>query len=79
MYTDFSDVVTNVAVPATSATLTVRLIKSFEYRTERNLVLRDVDLETTTVAQLKAMALGGGTSPSLSNKIWFPCVAPLQL
>jgi len=29
------------------ATVTVRLIKSFEYRTIKNLILRDVDLNLT--------------------------------
>ncbi|KAJ3830422.1 hypothetical protein F5880DRAFT_1515585 [Lentinula raphanica] len=52
-YSDFSDVHTNLARPKTSATLTVRVIKSFQYRTERSLVLQNIDLETTTVGQLK--------------------------
>lgn len=47
------DVLTNVARPKTSATLTVRIIKSFKFRTERSLVLHNVDLTTTTTAQLK--------------------------
>jgi len=46
----------NSTSPGTSATLTVRIIKSFIYRTERNLVLHGVDLEATTVHQLKEMA-----------------------
>ncbi|KAF7304764.1 hypothetical protein MKEN_01190500 [Mycena kentingensis (nom. inval.)] len=46
----------NEALPTTSATLTLRIIKSFVYRTERSLVLHDVNLETTTVAELKDMA-----------------------
>ncbi|KIK08124.1 hypothetical protein K443DRAFT_128495 [Laccaria amethystina LaAM-08-1] len=50
------DVLTNVARPKTSATLTVRIIKSFKFRTERSLVLHNVDLTTTTVAQLKDIA-----------------------
>ncbi|KAJ3760206.1 hypothetical protein EV360DRAFT_40333 [Lentinula raphanica] len=52
-YSDFSDVHTNLARPKTSATLTVRVIKSFQYRTERSLVLQNINLETTTVGQLK--------------------------
>jgi len=48
-----SDVLTNLSRPKTSATLTLRIIKSFEYRTEKSLVLHDVDLETTTVGRLK--------------------------
>lgn len=50
------DVLTNVAQPKTSATLTVRIIKSFKFRTERSLVLHNVDLTTTTTAQLKDIA-----------------------
>lgn len=50
------DVLTNVARPKTSATLTVRIIKSFKFRTERSLVLHNVDLTTTTTAQLKDIA-----------------------
>jgi len=46
----------NNARPKTSATLTVRIIKSFEYRSERSLVLHDVNLETTTVGKLKDIA-----------------------
>jgi len=38
------------------ATLTVRVIKSFEFRTGRNLVLHGINLETTTVGQLKDIA-----------------------
>ncbi|EMD34494.1 hypothetical protein CERSUDRAFT_117338 [Gelatoporia subvermispora B] len=51
-----SDVPTNLAMPKTDATLTIRIIKSFEFRTERSLVLHHVNLETTTVGQLKEMA-----------------------
>ncbi|KAF9653165.1 hypothetical protein BDM02DRAFT_3108329 [Thelephora ganbajun] len=51
-----SDVLTNLAKPKTSATLTLRIIKSFEYRTEKSLVLHDVNLETTTVGRLKEIA-----------------------
>jgi hypothetical protein len=51
-----SDVLTNLAKPKTSATLTLRIIKSFEYRTEKSLVLHDVNLEATTVGRLKEIA-----------------------
>ncbi|KAF8502552.1 hypothetical protein BU17DRAFT_78381 [Hysterangium stoloniferum] len=34
-------------------TLTLRIIKSFEYRTEKSAVLHDVDLEQTRVRDLK--------------------------
>lgn len=53
MSTDVSDTLTNLALPKTSATLTIRVIKSFEYRTERSLVLHNVNLKEVTVGELK--------------------------
>ncbi|KAF9496066.1 hypothetical protein BDN71DRAFT_1506213 [Pleurotus eryngii] len=53
---DIPDVLTNLTRPPTDATLTVRIIKSFEFRTERSLVLHDINLETTTVGELKEIA-----------------------
>ena len=50
---------TNQARPQTNATITVRVIKSFKFRTERSLVLHNVNLITTTVALLKEMAKQG--------------------
>jgi hypothetical protein len=55
---DISTTLTS-SLSKTSATLTVRIIKSFEYRTERNLVLHNVDLETCTVGGLKDIAREG--------------------
>ncbi|KAN0115958.1 Uncharacterized protein family UPF0538 [Russula decolorans] len=52
----FDDTLTNLARPRTSSIVTVRVIKSFEFRTERSLVLRDIDLDTTTVGDLKEIA-----------------------
>jgi len=46
---------TNLARPKTSAVITVRVIKSFDFRTERSLVLRDINLETTTIGNLKTI------------------------
>jgi hypothetical protein len=60
MSTDFSDVLTNEHLPKTSATLTIRVIKSFEYRTEKSLVVHRINLETMTVADLKATVREGG-------------------
>jgi len=51
-----ADALANVARPNTFATLTIRIIKSFTFRTERSLVLHDVNLVTTTVVQLKEIA-----------------------
>ena len=59
MSSDFDDTLTNLARPRTSAIITVRVIKSFEFRTERSLVLRDINLETTTVGDLKEIARNG--------------------
>lgn len=56
---EISDVLTNLALPKTSATLTLRIIKSFEYRTEKSLVLHNVNLETTTIGELKNLAREG--------------------
>ena len=41
----------------------MRIIKSFEYRTEKSLVLHDVNLETTTVGDLKRTAIQGLFDP----------------
>ncbi|KAG2186828.1 hypothetical protein INT44_003054 [Umbelopsis vinacea] len=49
-----SDNLTNHSRPTTDAILTVRCIKSFEYRTCKNLVLH-VNLEVMTVGELKDM------------------------
>ncbi|KAF8964640.1 hypothetical protein BDZ97DRAFT_874190 [Flammula alnicola] len=49
-------ILTNEARPQADATITVRIIKSFKFRTERSLVLHNVNLITTTIAQLKEMA-----------------------
>jgi len=46
---------TNLARPKTCAIITVRVIKSFDFRTERSLVLRDINLETTTIGNLKTI------------------------
>lgn len=54
-----SDILTNEAIPRTEATITIRVIKSFEYRTERSLVLHKLNLETTTVGDLKEIVRQG--------------------
>ncbi|GAA5794992.1 hypothetical protein EDC94DRAFT_592210 [Helicostylum pulchrum] len=48
---------TNLSKPTTDATLTIRCIKNFEYRTCKNLVLQHVNLETCTVGDLKKMVV----------------------
>lgn len=54
-----SDTPTNLTLPRTDATLTVRVIKSFEFRTEKSLVLHHINCETTTVGQLKELVKQG--------------------
>jgi Uncharacterized conserved protein (DUF2340) len=63
----FDDTLTNLARPKSSATITVRVIKSFEFRTERSLVLRNVNLETTTVGGLKTIVRNGMPPPLPRN------------
>jgi hypothetical protein len=60
---DISDVLTNLSKPKTDATITLRIIKSFEFRTEKSLVLHGVNLDETTVGDLKARAKQGLFSP----------------
>ncbi|KJA27265.1 hypothetical protein HYPSUDRAFT_115237, partial [Hypholoma sublateritium FD-334 SS-4] len=62
------DILTNTARPATDATLTVRIIKSLRFRTEKSLVLHNIDLTSTTVAQLKSAA----TQAIASQPGWKP-------
>lgn len=50
---DFSNVETNHARPLTDAVITVRVIKSFAYRSMKALVLRGIDLTSMTVEELK--------------------------
>ncbi|KAI0303460.1 hypothetical protein B0F90DRAFT_1809659 [Multifurca ochricompacta] len=57
MPSGFDDTLTNLARPKTSAIVTVRVIKSFEFRTERSLILRDINLNICTVGELKTIAL----------------------
>lgn len=50
---DFSNVETNLSRPVTDAVITVRIIKSFAYRSMKSLVLKHVDLTTMTVDGLR--------------------------
>ncbi|CAJ0649311.1 10428_t:CDS:1, partial [Entrophospora sp. SA101] len=43
-----NDPLTNKLNPTTSSTLTIRVIKNFEYRTVKSIVLSNINLETTT-------------------------------
>ena len=68
----FDDTLMNLARPRTSATITVRVIKSFEFRTERSLVLRDINLDTITVRDLKDIARNGQSFVHLSELYHLP-------
>jgi hypothetical protein len=59
------DPLTNQTRPASDSILTVRVIKSFTYRTCKNLVLPHVDLDSTTVAELQSLIQAG---PSRINR-----------
>ncbi|GAA5869761.1 hypothetical protein JCM3774_003841 [Rhodotorula dairenensis] len=50
---EFDDALTNTLRPLTDCFLTVRIIKSFTFRTTKNLLLPHVDATTMTVGQLK--------------------------
>lgn len=56
------DTLTSHTRPTTDATITVRCIKSFEYRTCKSLVLQHLNLETTTVGELKSLVRESKTS-----------------
>ncbi|KAF9533334.1 hypothetical protein CPB83DRAFT_866862 [Crepidotus variabilis] len=51
-----SDILTNTSRPNTDATLTVRIIKSLKFRTEKSLVIHHLDLTSTRVGDLKQIA-----------------------
>lgn len=53
------DTLRNEALPRTDATLTIRIIKSFTFRTEKSLVLQHLNLEELTVGELKDIARKG--------------------
>lgn len=61
------DILTNTARPATDATLTVRIIKSLRFRTEKSLVLHNIDFTSTTVAQLKSAATQGKSTSRIRS------------
>jgi len=54
-----ADALTNTLRPLNDVVLTVRVIKSFTYRTTKNLILQHVDLTTMTVGQLKNKVVEG--------------------
>ena len=69
MSAELSDIPTNEAVPRSHATLTIRIIKSFEFRTEKSLVLKDVNCEETTVGQLKEKAKNGASTSDFASAL----------
>ncbi|KAG0296324.1 hypothetical protein BGZ96_009723 [Linnemannia gamsii] len=52
-----NDPLSNTLAPNTAATLTIRVIKSFEYRTTKNLILHNIDLTATNVGQLRTLII----------------------
>jgi hypothetical protein len=56
-----------VEFTASFAIVTVRIIKSFAYRTIKNHVFKDLDLTTTTVAGLLELVNKGGCCASSLN------------
>lgn len=57
------DPLTNTLRPLTDAVLTIRVIKSFEYRTTKNVILHHVDLTSLTVGALKELVQKGPSRP----------------
>ncbi|CDK25592.1 unnamed protein product [Kuraishia capsulata CBS 1993] len=49
---DLDEPLTSSARPATNATLTIRIVKSFPYRNVKNYILRDVNLRELTAHDL---------------------------
>jgi hypothetical protein len=50
---DLDDTLTNLLKPLSAATITVRVIKSFQYRVAKSLVISELDLNKTSVSDLK--------------------------
>jgi hypothetical protein len=50
-----NDPLTNTLKPLNDSFLTVRVIKSFTFRTTKNLLLPHLDLEAVTVGELKQL------------------------
>lgn len=46
---------TNVSRPLNDAVITIRIIKSFEFRSMKAYVIKSIDLTTTTIAQLEEL------------------------
>jgi hypothetical protein len=65
-----SEPLTNTLNPTTSSTITIRIIKNFEYRTVKNLVLQHINLETTTFKELKEL-VRESASFFIFNKFFF--------
>lgn len=59
---DFENKETNLSRPLTDAVITIRVIKSFAYRSMKALVLKNVDLTTLTVAELEERCRKGEQS-----------------
>ncbi|KAM0791271.1 hypothetical protein ACM66B_005747 [Microbotryomycetes sp. NB124-2] len=72
--TTTTDALTNTLRPLTDIFLTVRIIKSFEFRTMKNLYLPNVDATTLTVGELRKIVqeqvkTGSGFKPFRTVKL----------
>lgn len=56
---EMEEPLTSTVRPNTLAVITVRIVKSFPYRTVKNHVFKDLDLTTTTAGQLLDMIKQG--------------------
>lgn len=64
------DALTNTLRPLTDCFLTVRVIKSFEYRTTKNLLLPHIDATTMTVGELKETCRERASRLGSSSPFW---------
>jgi hypothetical protein len=56
-------------LPNTDATLTIRIIKSFEFRTQKSMVIKGVNLETETVGSLKQRVRSGESESEFESEL----------
>lgn len=74
---DLSLLLSSELQPLENATLTIRCIKSFEYRTEKNLVLKGLNLRELTVEELLQRCREGESHVSCNNarssELWAIC------
>jgi hypothetical protein len=57
-------------LPNTDATLTIRIIKSFEFRTQKSMVIKGINLETETVGSLKQRVKSGESGSEFELRLF---------